>query len=80
MPSHDYRLLAETLLLTQSHTPKWFPKEYSFSTTWKSIPNCFSICGILKGLQLKEKTTGRNIAISDIKYIEKCDQIRKQMK
>ena len=55
------RALSRGPVLTQSHRAEWFPKVYSLSTTWKSIPNCFSVCGIPEGLQCK-RTVRRNTA------------------
>lgn len=57
--------------------PKWFPKVYSFSTTWKSIPNCFPICGVFEGLQFKRKTVRKNIAINDIQRIHLSNVTKK---
>lgn len=62
-PGHDWDPAADS----ESH--KVVSQVHSLSTTWKSIPKCFTICGIFAGLQFKRNTGRRNIAINDIKCI-----------
>lgn len=74
VPGHACRPLAETLLLTQSHTPKWFPKVHAIPPHENLSQTVFQ-CGIPEGTIQGKTGRRRNVNDSEMWLNKETDGI-----